>query len=142
MENRERIVQMNLGKTLRDARLQASKSLIGIARELGYTNCALVQQIETGMRRIPKNRVADWSKAHTLSPDLLHELNESFTKQKRTKADKSDYNLMLILPWIVEIAPAKLLLEDLLRIVSFIRGLDVPVNQELIAGYLNGLVQK
>lgn len=131
---------MNLGETLRKARCDSGQSLIGVARALSYTNCALVQQIEKGRRHIPKNRIIDWAKIYNLDQTLLNQLNESWVITKKGGDTlNDDYNLMLILPWIVEVSPSKLSLRELSRIVGFVQNLDVPINKELLIGYIKAM---
>ena len=132
---------MKLGQTLRTARLSAKKSMVGIAKELGYTNCALVQQIEKETRHIPKGRIADWATAYNLSTDLLDRLNK-LPRARRVLTGVDDFNLMTILPFVMEAKITKLTIGDLARTALFAQSLDIPINRGVIIGYLSGLMNQ
>ena len=132
-----------VGQTLRDSRNKMEKSLTEISKELGYTNHAIIQQVEVGKRHIPKGKIVEWSKVYHLDSKLLERLDEESRKLRKlgiSNKSGDNYNLMPILPWIIEASPTALFLRDLRQIVNFVISLDVPINKELITGYINGIV--
>lgn len=136
---------MNLGQTLREARKKQGKSLVSITKELGFNNHALVQQIETNARGIPKDRVVDFARVYRVDSGLLTNLNAAWKTESHSRnrhRSNDDFNLMTILPAILVTNPEKLSIQDLLQIRDFVCDLDVPITQELIESYTTSLTNQ
>ena len=115
-----------------------------MAREMGFNNHSLVQQIERGKRCIPQDKIALFAKTYKVELDTLTKMCETWRTQERKcgGVKDEDFNFARILPWIASASPSRLLKSDLVKIQHFVENLDVLATENLIRAYVEILTNQ